>query len=636
MESNTIPKLFTPGDYAVCITMLVLSLVIGLVAAYVERRHRGRHRITSERFLLGSRRLNVIPVSMSMTIPFAAAINILGTPVDVYMYNTMFWWICLAYIIGGAIVCRMFVPLYFNIGVVSAFEYLELRFNKTVRVFCSLLFIVQMMVYLGIVLYVPSLVIQTVTGFNLWASHTIILVVALSFTTVGGMRAIVWSDVHQTIIILLGLIAAVVMGTNQVGGMGEVMRIARESDRFKLAVVSFDPTVRHTVWSVVVGMTVIVVGTMGTNQVIVQKYISLQSQTQAKMAVMLSSLLKVVVVSLCVLLGLVVYAAYSLCDPYTVGQISQIDQLTPFFVMDLFSSKPGLPGLFVSTILAASISSLSSGLTSLSAVTGEDVLKAFWPNISLNKYSWILRILTLLYGIVSLGFAALASSLQESILPLTISLFGVVGGIVLGIFTLGVFFHRSSSQGTMVGAVLGLIVVVWLKLGSTVSSSGSLGEVNNLVVGGCKYINTTTIADDVAATTATTVLLTTVAPQRRRFLAGLYRLSYQYYAPLGLVVTVALGMIASAVSGFGDPASVDPGLKLYVVDSLLCCLPVCLKDLVRRDGQHKEYQYPQSIDEKPNENDKETLDHEASELQSDIREEPTENSHQDYETTTWL
>nr|XP_054767309.1 sodium-coupled monocarboxylate transporter 1-like [Lytechinus pictus] len=188
----------------------------------------------------------------------------------------------------------------------------------------------------------------------------------------------------------------------------------------------------------------------------------------------------------------------------------------------------------------------------------------------------------------------------------------------------------------MVGAVLGLIVVVWLKLGSTVSSSGSLGEVNNLVVGGCKYINTTTIADDVAATTATTVLLTTVAPQRRRFLAGLYRLSYQYYAPLGLVVTVALGMIASAVSGFGDPASVDPGLKLYVVDSLLCCLPVCLKDLVRRDGQHKEYQYPQSIDEKPNENDKETLDHEASELQSDIREEPTENSHQDYETTTWL
>lgn len=122
MANNDSPSLFTAADYAVCIVMLVASFALGLVAAFIERRHRSRHRITSERFLLGSRRLNVIPVSMSMTIPFAAAINILGTPADVYMYNTMFWWICLAYIIGGALVCRMFVPLYFKTGVVSAFE----------------------------------------------------------------------------------------------------------------------------------------------------------------------------------------------------------------------------------------------------------------------------------------------------------------------------------------------------------------------------------------------------------------------------------------------------------------------------------------------------------------------------------
>eukprot|EP00057_Strongylocentrotus_purpuratus_P026344 XP_011680818.1 PREDICTED: sodium-coupled monocarboxylate transporter 1-like [Strongylocentrotus purpuratus] len=535
MANNDSPSLFTAADYAVCIVMLVASFALGLVAAFIERRHRSRHRITSERFLLGSRRLNVIPVSMSMTIPFAAAINILGTPVDVYMYNTMFWWICLAYIIGGALVCRMFVPLYFKTGVVSAFEYLELRFNKTVRVFCSLLFIVQMMVYLGVILYLPSLVIQTVTGFHLWGSLAIVWVVAVSYTAVGGMRAIVWSDVLHAIVIFLGLIAAVTMGTKQVGGFGEVMRIARESDRFKLAVVSFDPTVRHTVWSVVVGMTVIVVGTMGTNQVIVQKYLSLETQTQAKIAIMISSLLKVIVVSLCVLLGLVVYAAYSLCDPYSSGKISQIDQLTLFFVMDLFSSKPGLPGLFVAAILAASISSLASGLASLSVVTGEDILKAFWPNISLNKYTWILRILTLIYGLISLGFAALASSLNESILPLTISLFGVLGGIVLGVFTLGVFFHRSNSKGALVGAVISLIIVVWLKLGSTVSSSASLGEGTHLVVDGCTGLNTTTIADDaVKATgkTAVTLLITTAAPQKRRFLAGLYRLSYQYYAPI--------------------------------------------------------------------------------------------------------
>ncbi|XP_071493671.1 sodium-coupled monocarboxylate transporter 1-like [Diadema antillarum] len=585
MAENENKKLFGAWDYVVCSLVLSVAFIIGVATACYGRRRRVQR--SPERFLLDNRKSSVVPVSISMTLTFTAAVNIIGTPVDVYMYNTMFWWITLAYVIGGILTCRLFVPLYFDLGVVSAYEYLEMRFNRSVRVFCSLLFTIQMMVFLGVVLYAPAMIVQTVTGFSLWASVGIIWLVAILYSTLGGIKAIVWSDVLQGVVIFVGIVVALVMGCQRVGGMGEVWRIAKQGDRLQVAIISFDPTVRHTVWSVVAGMTVIVVMTTGTNQTIVQRYLSLATPRRAKIAMAISTVLKIVLVNLCVMLGLVIYAFYSQCDPLSAGAITHPDQLAPFFVMDLFADHPGLPGLFVSVLLAASMSSLSSGINSLSAAAGEDFIKALRPNMGSSRYSMVLRLVGILYGFVILGFAFLAAALRQSILPLTVTVFGVIGGVTLGVFTLGIFFHRSNPKGTLIGALISLLVVVVLKLISTTAPS-SFYDGSPMMTTGCLSKNATTTAYDELGAVFTEVPLTSAEPSsdRRYILAGLYRLSYQYYALIGLVLTVALGMVASGLSGFADPDTVHPSLKLYVVDSLLCCLPVCLKDLVRRDGLH--------------------------------------------------
>ncbi|XP_072046249.1 sodium-coupled monocarboxylate transporter 1-like [Amphiura filiformis] len=398
-------------DYVVFGCMLGVSALIGIYYAFTG----GKQKTTKE-FLLADRNMNPIPVAMSLVASFLSAITVLGTPAEMYIYGTMYWWTTLAYVLAGVFVARFTMPLFFRFEMTSANEYLELRFNKAAR-FCALLaFMCQMFVYMAIVIYAPALALNQVTGINLWGSVLATGLVCTFYTTIGGMKAVLWTDTFQTFIMLSGFLAVIIEGCRRLGGMDVMWKLCEEGGRIEFLNIDPDPTIRHTVWTIVIGGTFSRSCTFAVNQAQVQRYLACGTQKRARWALLLGICGMVVVVSLACLSGLTMYAYYKDCDPLSLGIVSKSDQLMPYFTLDLFRDFPGLPGLFTSAVFSGALSTVSSGLNSLAAVTTEDFVKSFWKNLPDTRMVWISKGVALLYGLFAIFLSYIVSLMSGSVL----------------------------------------------------------------------------------------------------------------------------------------------------------------------------------------------------------------------------
>ncbi|XP_030845995.1 sodium-coupled monocarboxylate transporter 1 [Strongylocentrotus purpuratus] len=582
MDNTVSGHHFGVWDYVVFAIMLLLSASIGIYSALSGGRQR-----TAEEFFLGDRKMGIVPVAMSVVVSFISAISVIGTPGEIYMYDTMFAWSLLSYTVGNFIVIRLFIPIFFRLRITSVYEYLEMRFNRTVRTICTIIFSFQTIMYMGIAMYTPALAINAVTGMDLWACVVSTGLVCIFYTTVGGMRAVLWTDTLQAIIILLGVAAVVIKGTIDVGGLGEVFRIGREGGRIKIDRFGADPRVPYSVWSIMIGMLTVNIGT-GINQTVIQRLFSCGSRKRATQAIVLATIIKFFTVGLCIFSGVVMYVYYVDCDPYTQGVVMSKDQIMPLMVMDLFGDMPGLPGLFLSAVVSASISTLSSGVNSLAALSGEDGVKVLWPNISPRKYTKVIKLLALVYGLVSIAFAFLASHLGQGVLQLCLSIIGITYGGIIGVFLLGIFMHRCNSKGAIAGLITSVLFVGWIKIGSMMYPS-SRGK-NSLSVEGCPVPNTTdSMLTNGAEWSETTISapytdissLPEGEPVSNSGIADFYAISFLYYSFVGVVICITVGGIVSKITGFTDPDTIKPELKNNLTDALFCCFPESLKRRMR-------------------------------------------------------
>lgn len=156
-DTNVVTSTFSLVDYVVFVLLLVLSLAIGLYHAY---RGWGRHSIGQ--LLLADRKMGCLPVALSLLATFQSAVAILGVPSEIYRFGTQYWFLGCCYFLGLLIPAHVFIPIFYRLHITSAYEYLELRFNKAVRVCGTVTFIFQMVIYMGVVLYAPSLALNAV------------------------------------------------------------------------------------------------------------------------------------------------------------------------------------------------------------------------------------------------------------------------------------------------------------------------------------------------------------------------------------------------------------------------------------------------------------------------------------------
>ncbi|KAM3602507.1 uncharacterized protein V6R79_005389 [Siganus canaliculatus] len=550
---------FTTVDYVIFALLLVASAGIGLFYAFSG----GRQRTTQE-FLMADRSMTCLPVSLSLLATFQSAVAILGAPSEVYTFGTQYWFLGCSYFLGLLIPAHVFIPIFYRLRLSSAYEYLELRFNKTVRICGTVTFIFQMIIYMGVVLYAPALALNAVTGFNLWGAVLAMGLVSTLYTALGGLKAVIWTDVFQTVVMFAGQLAVIVVGAGQAGGMAEVWKKAQNGSRIAGLDLNPDPLERHTFWTLAVGGVFLMLALYGVNQAQVQRYLSSRTEKQAIMSCYAVFPCQQIVLCMGCLMGLVMFARYGEDSPLDKGYVKTNDQMVLYFVMDVFQELPGLAGLFVACLFSGALSTISSAFNSLATVTMEDLIKPYFPNMTEAKATLLSKGLALVYGLVCLAMAYIAS-LMGSVLQAALSIFGMVGGPLLGLFCLGMFFPWANSIGAVVGLVAGLIMAFWIGIGSFVTNMSRSSPLP-------PFNATSPPLFDNMTTVVMTTLASTAKP-RPTGVEALYSLSYMWYSAHNSATVVLVGLVISLITGPMKEKELTPGTVFPVLGTLLFFLP---------------------------------------------------------------
>ncbi|XP_068003919.1 sodium-coupled monocarboxylate transporter 2 isoform X1 [Melanerpes formicivorus] len=548
-------KTFVAWDYAVFAALFLVCASIGVFFAVKERKKK-----TSKEFLVGGRQMTCGPIAFSLTTSFMSAVTVLGTPSEVYRYGASFVLFFLAYALVIFFTAELFLPVFYRSGITSTYEYLELRFNKIVRLAATLIYVLQTVLYTGIVVYAPSLALNQVTGFDLWGSVVATGFVCTFYCTLGGLKAVVWTDAFQMIVMVVGFVTVLIRGTTLNGGSAKVWENAYEGSRLNLFDFDIDPLRRHTFWTIVIGGTFTWLGIYGVNQSTIQRCISCKSEKHAKMALYLNLLGLWIVLGCAVFCGLVMYSHYRSCDPWTAEFISAPDQLMPYFVMDIFASMPGVPGLFVACAFSGTLSTVAASINALATVTFEDLVKKGFPNLSEKMSTWISKGLCILYGILCTSMAA-AASLLGGVVQASLSIHGMCGGPMLGLFTLGIVFPWANWKGAIGGLLAGITLAFWTGTGSFIYPAPPAKSIPlQLSTLNCTLANGTEVLTTVA---------TTAAPERPLLADTWYSLSYLYFSAIGCLGCAIIGLLISFITGPNKGEDIPPVLIKPV------CNPFC-------------------------------------------------------------
>uniref|UniRef100_A0A8B9BPK0 Solute carrier family 5 member 5 n=1 Tax=Anser brachyrhynchus TaxID=132585 RepID=A0A8B9BPK0_9AVES len=384
LDGEEVPLTFSLWDYGVFGLMLLVSTGIGLFHGLSKGGQK-----TSEDFFTGGRRMAAVPVGLSLSASFMSAIQVLGVPAEAYRYGSKFLWMCLGQLLNTLLTAHLFLPVFYRLGLTSTYEYLERRFSRRVRLCGTVQYIAATVLYTGIVIYAPALILNQVTGLDIWASLLSTGAICTFYTTIGGMKAVIWTDVFQVFVMLSGFIAVIIRGLLLAGGPARVLAIAANGSRVNFGDFNPDPRSRYTFWSFVLGGTLLWLSMYGVNQAQVQRYVACRSEREARIALLVNQVGLFCIVSSAVACGLVMFALYKDCDPLLAGYISAPDQYMPYLVLDIFQTSPGVPGLFLACAYSGTLSTASTSINAMAAVTVEDLVKPRMPALSPRRLTLV-------------------------------------------------------------------------------------------------------------------------------------------------------------------------------------------------------------------------------------------------------
>ncbi|XP_069104575.1 sodium-coupled monocarboxylate transporter 1-like isoform X2 [Argopecten irradians] len=534
-------------DYVIFAGMISFSIGIGVYSACS-----GGGQKTTLEYLLGNRRLKMLPVAVSLVVSFESSILVLGFPA----------------------------------------EYFELRYkSKAPRTLGTVIGMLYYIFYMGIVLYGPAIALEAVTDFPFWASVFIVAGTAIIYTSIGGLKAVVWTDVLQCLIMTIGMVVVIIKGTIDVGDFGKVLQINKDNLRINYFNFDPDPTVRHTFWTLLGGSFIGYFG-MTFNQATVQRVSSVKTLAEARKILYFSGPAFCLFGALVNIEGLVMFAYFNFvgCDPLEAGTIKNANQLLPYMVVRLFHRFPGLAGLFLASLFSASLSTISSGLSCLSAQTIEDFIKPRYKNMSDAKATAIAKVSVIFYGALSVTITALTANVSGSLSQISASILTCFAGPLSGMFFLSIFCPWATKKGFLAGGIIGMLFVLWLSLGlNFVTSAPSQPWLPSNPTDKCDFNstifnNTTTLMNASYFTDLPTRDLAeridvyhkemadfnAIKPQG---LDKLYSVSFRWFGAIGVIMTILTGAIVSYFTDHPSKEEVDVRYVLPLGDQLFPYLP---------------------------------------------------------------
>ncbi|CAH0557554.1 unnamed protein product [Brassicogethes aeneus] len=518
---------FGTWDYVVVVLVLMVSSAIG-----IYYRLSGGKQKTMQEYLLADKNMSIGPVAFSLMASFMSAITLLGVSSENYSFGIQFIVINFSYAMFTPVAAYLYLPVFFKLQATSAYEYLERRFGKFSRTAASLSYSLQMILYMGVVLYAPSLALEALTGINKTTAILSVGLVCTFYSTIGGMKAVLMTDVFQSILMFAAVFSVIISAWIDKGSLAEIWRIASENNRTELFNFDPDPTIRHTWLSLILGGGITFLSLYAVNQTQVQRYLTVKDLKTAQKALWLNWPILTALSLSTSFSGLAIYSRYFNCDPVKSGVISSADQLMPYYVVHSMGHIPGLSGLFVAGIFSASLSTVSAAVNSLAAVTIEDYVKPAYKYymkrpLSEENASSHTKTIALGYGLLCLAMAFLAQFLG-GVLQASLTIFGVIGGPLLGLFSLGMFTPTANEMGSITGLVSGMGIGLWMAFGPKPPPPFLPTRTD-----GCENfisLNSTS----------------TPAVNESDYF-WLYRVSYLYNGVFGLVCTLLVGYLSSII-----------------------------------------------------------------------------------------
>ena len=439
------------ANWSVLVCYLLGMLGMGI---YFMRREKG-----ADDFFKGGGRIPWWAAGISIYATMLSAITYMAIPAKAYAtdwtYYPMLWMIPLV----GFPVIWYYLPYFRKSKAASAYAILEERFNTATRLMASTLFCIFMVARMALVLYLPSLALTAVTGIDIYLCILMMGLVTIIYCTMGGVEAVIWGDVIQGCILVGGAIfAALYLWGNTEGGFSGAWQLAVDNDKLRLFVWSWDYR-RVTFWVAILG------GGIANNlisytsdQTVIQRYMTTKDEKSAGRSILTNGFMSVFISVAFYFIGTGLYTFYKTHPQSLDITMQQGDAIFPYFMMSQMPA--GIAGLLIAAIFAATMSTISSNINSLSTAFSIDFVQRFRPHTSDRALLRVARWTCIVSGLVGLGLALMMATWNiASLLDYFNTILGLLTSGLGGLFVMAVFFPRIKGGAALTGFIVGELVV---------------------------------------------------------------------------------------------------------------------------------------------------------------------------------
>ena len=410
-------------------------------------------------YFLADRNIPWWAIALSIVAAETSTLTIISIPGLAYDTNLTFLQVVLGYLVGRIIISFVLLPHYFRGELYTAYELIERRFGRSLRSLTAGLFLITRAAAEGVRVYAVSIVVAIALGTGEVASIAIITALTLIYTFEGGLAAVIWTDVVQTVIYVGGTIVGVFTILHLVpGGWAAIHSVAGSAG--KLQVFNFAPNFwqPYTFWAGVLGGAFLTTASHGTDQLIVQRLLAARNQKQSVTALLSSGVAIFFQFALFLMVGVMLFVYYRVPS----STFGKADRIFPTFIVN--QMPHGISGLLIAAILAAAMSNLSAALNSLSSTSMLDFYLRGNPQVDEQRKLRLSRISTLVWALVLFGLAILSLHKVARVIEVGLSIASVAYGALLGVFLLGVLTRKANERGAIVGMAVGFTtsVFIWL------------------------------------------------------------------------------------------------------------------------------------------------------------------------------
>ena len=434
-------------DYAVIALYLLLSLALGCRVGHKQK--------NTEDYFLSGRRMKWWPIAIALFASLFSSISYIAMPGEAYNYGCTMLLLGLTGVIALPVMLFVFLKFFYNMKLWTVNEYLENRFSTTVRVICGGLFLAARCFYLGVVLYATAMLLANSFGISPWAGILVVGIVSTVYTYFGGMEAVIWTDVVQTLILLGGALVCILAVVFQMpGGLPQIFDIGMQYDKFSLGPMEFSFDERTIVVMGLIGI-FSALSEFSCNQTVVQRYIAAPTVREARKATLVCAFMCVPTWLLFLFMGTCLFAFYQVFPSAAVARMKP-DDVFPHFILTRI--WPGVGGVIIAACLAAAMSSLSGSINAISTIWTVDCLRLIRHKANDHFELLNAKLASGVAGIVMIAGAWGISQIpRESVYDLGNILGALLCSAGLMPFMLGFFTTRIGNRAILFGMYAALL-----------------------------------------------------------------------------------------------------------------------------------------------------------------------------------